>query len=519
MQKLPRLLVFIVAYQAERTIEKVIKRIPNSLADDFDVEILAIDDASEDRTFAIGLDVSRAGCIPFKLTVLYNPVRQGYGGNQKIGYHYAIENNFDYVALLHGDGQYAPELLPALVRSLRDTPADAVFGSRMLNPRDALKGKMPLYKFIGNRILSAIQNRLLGTTLSEFHSGYRVYSTQALRQIPFDRNTNDFHFDTEIIIQLLFAQRHIIEHPIPTYYGDEISRVNGLKYAGNVLRASLQACLQRFHLFYDRRFDCTVVQSGRRYPSKLEFESTHSRVYELVRAGSSVLDLCSGAGALGVALKMQKNCTVVGVDIERSDLAHKFDKFIIADLNQGIPDLSDTPFDYVLVLDGVEHLVSPEAFLDNLRLITASWPNPTLVFTTGNVGFILTRLLLLFGRFEYGRRGILDLTHTRLFTFATFKRTLRSAGFSIEHTEGIVPPLPFIFGVSRFGRVLMKIARGLVKLRPTIFGFQCLIVARPNPTLRSLLTRAQAAASEKQAFAETSTKQDWSTARKVGWSK
>ena len=206
MQKLPRLLVFIVAYQAERTIEKVIKRIPKSLADDFDVEILAIDDASEDRTFAIGLGVSRAGCIPFKLTVLYNPVRQGYGGNQKIGYHYAIENNFDYVALLHGDGQYAPELLPALVRSLRDTPADAVFGSRMLNPRDALKGNMPLYKFIGNRILSAIQNSLLGTTLSEFHSGYRVYSTQALRQIPFDRNTNDFHFDTEIIIQLLFAK-------------------------------------------------------------------------------------------------------------------------------------------------------------------------------------------------------------------------------------------------------------------------------------------------------------------------
>src|ERR1700752_1509118 len=112
MLKLPRLLIFIVAYQAETTIEKVIRRIPISLADDFDVEILAIDDGSKNGTFGGGLNISRTDWVPFKLTVLYNPVNQGYGGNQKIGYHYAIENSFDYVALLHGDGQYAPELLP-----------------------------------------------------------------------------------------------------------------------------------------------------------------------------------------------------------------------------------------------------------------------------------------------------------------------------------------------------------------------------------------------------------------------
>lgn len=499
MLKLPRLLVFIVAYQAETTIEKVVRRIPISLADDFDVEILAIDDGSKDRTFAVGLNVSRADWVPFKLTVLYNPVNQGYGGNQKIGYHYAIENSFDYVALLHGDGQYAPELLPTLVRLLRDSPADAVFGSRMLNLPDALKGGMPRYKYYGNRILTAFQNRLLATNLSEFHSGYRVYSTRTLRQIPFERNTNDFHFDTEIIIQLLFAQQRIIEHPIPTYYGDEICRVNGIKYAGNVLRATLQAYLQRFHLYYDHRFDCGPVQSGRRYPSKLEFDSTHSRVYELVAAGSRVLDLGSGMGALGAALKERKNCSVTGVDVEHSDMAARFDSFIIADLNNGIPDVGKAPFDYVLALDVIEHLASPENFLDKLRQIAAPWPNAKLVFTTGNIGFILMRLLLLFGRFEYGKRGILDLTHTRLFTFATFRRALRSSGFSIEYTEGIVPPLPFVFGPSRFGRVMMTIAKALVRLRPTMFGFQCLIVARPNPTLHSLLARAQAAASEKEA--------------------
>lgn len=422
MLKLPRLLVFIVAYHAEKTIQKVLRRIPPGLADEFDVEVLIIDDASQDETFAASVEVGRMASLPFKLTVLCNPVNQGYGGNQKIGYHYAIENGVDYVALLHGDGQYAPECLPDLARLMRDAPAEvgAVFGSRMLRPRDALKGKMPLYKFVGNRILSTLQNRLLGTGLSEFHSGYRVYATRALRRIPFERNTNDFHFDTEIIIQLTFARQRIIEHPIPTYYGDEICRVNGVQYAYDVLRSSLQASFQRFYLFYDRRFDCEPIEAGAKYPSKLDFDSTHSRVYEMIPAGARVLDLGCGTGVLGAALRQRKNCTVTGVDVEQSALSVRFDQFIVADLDRGIPDVGAAPFDYVLALDVVEHLAVPEDFLDQLRQLTAVWPNVRIVLTTGNVGFLLTRLSLLLGRFEYGRRGILDLTHRRLFTLATF---------------------------------------------------------------------------------------------------
>jgi glycosyltransferase involved in cell wall biosynthesis len=226
----PRLLIFVVAYFAERTIEKVVRRIPADLLDTYDIEILIIDDESKDATFAEGLQVGRHTDTPFKVNVLYRPVNQGYGGNQKIGYHYAIEKDFDFVALLHGDGQYAPEVLGQLVEPLRRGEADAVFGSRMLVPRDALKGGMPAYKYIGNRILTALQNRLLGTRLSGFHSGYRVYTTSALRAIPFDRNANVFHFDTEIIIQLVIAGKRIKELPIPTYYGAEICQVVGIKY-------------------------------------------------------------------------------------------------------------------------------------------------------------------------------------------------------------------------------------------------------------------------------------------------
>jgi glycosyltransferase involved in cell wall biosynthesis len=178
----PRLLVFIVAYNAERTIADVLTRIPRELADEYSVEVLVIDDSSGDTTFERGEEIRRSESLPFTLHVLYNPVNQGYGGNQKIGFHFAVERDFDFVALVHGDGQYAPECLPELVRPLADGQADAVFGSRMLEGGGALRGGMPLYKFVGNKILTTTQNRLLHAHLSEFHSGYRVYSVDALRR-------------------------------------------------------------------------------------------------------------------------------------------------------------------------------------------------------------------------------------------------------------------------------------------------------------------------------------------------
>jgi glycosyltransferase involved in cell wall biosynthesis len=492
----PRLLIFIVAYFAERTIDQVVRRIPLDLLDTYDVEILIIDDASKDATFAEGVGIGRDADIPFKVTVLHNPVNQGYGGNQKIGYHYAIEKGFDFVALLHGDGQYAPEALRALTEPLRKSEADAVFGSRMLIPRDALKGGMPLYKFLGNRILTSAQNRLLGTKLSEFHSGYRVYAVSAIKALPFDRNSNAFHFDTEIIIQLVIAGKRIKEIAIPTYYGDEICRVDGLKYAFDVIKASLQAWFQKINLFYDRRFDCAPLEDGRRYPSKLEFESTHSRVIELVPEKARILDLGSGMGAVGAMLKEKKRCVVIGCDIERGALTGTFDNFFLADLNKSLPEMPGERFDYILALDVIEHLAAPEDFLDELRALSAR-TGARLILTTANIGFIVMRLSLLLGRFEYGKRGILDITHTRLFTFNTLRRAMRAAGFEIERSEGVVLPMPFVFGYSGLSRVALALNHILVRLRPTLFGFQILIVAKPRPTLASLLNAARASASEK----------------------
>jgi glycosyltransferase involved in cell wall biosynthesis len=495
LQEKKRLLVFIVAYFAERTIEKVLRRIPASLNDDYDVEVLIIDDASKDETFAAGVTAQQSSDIPFKVTVLYNPENQGYGGNQKIGYNYAIRNGFDYVALLHGDGQYPPEMLGKLADCLRGGEADAVFGSRMMNPRDALKGGMPYYKFAGNRILTTAQNWLLDANLTEFHSGYRAYSVAALKQLPFERNANVFHFDTEIIIQLLMAGLRIKEIPIPTYYGDEICYVNGMKYAKDVMKASLQARLQKVNLFYDRRFDCAVKATGESYPSKLEFDSSHSRVLELVPTGSRVLDLGSGIGAVGNALK-KKSCWVVGCDLAPGPLTRDYDRFFVADLNKGVPELPTERFDYILALDVIEHLNDPEEFLDQLRALSAR-TGGRVILSTANVAFILTRLSLLAGRFEYGKRGILDLTHTRLFTIRTLRRAMAAAGFDIQSSEGIVVPAPFVFGRGRLSSAVLAVNRFLARIMPGLFGFQVLVVAKGRPALDELLGAAVEAAETK----------------------
>ena len=250
------LLIFVVAYNAETTIKSVVSRIPEEFSKKYNLEILIIDDSSKDKTFEISKKLKEFYKKQrIKIKVYYNPTNQGYGGNQKIGYHYAIKNNFDYVVLLHGDGQYAPECLPELLKSVDKKEFDVVIGSRMVNKKLALKGGMPFYKFVGNIILTTIQNFLLGTNLSEFHSGYRIYSVNSLKKIPFHFNTNDFHFDTEILIQLLTNKEKIKEISVPTFYGNEICHVNGIKYAFNVLRMTFIAKLQKtINIKFSKKF-------------------------------------------------------------------------------------------------------------------------------------------------------------------------------------------------------------------------------------------------------------------------
>ena len=464
-------------------------RIPTSLGDEYDVEVLVIDDSSQDQTFERGHELQRADVLPFKLHVLYNPVNQGYGGNQKIGFHFAIERDFDFVALVHGDGQYAPECLPQLVKPLADGNADAVFGSRMLERGAALRGGMPLYKYVGNKILTTFQNRVLQAHLSEFHSGYRVYSVDALRKIPFRLNTDDFHFDTEIIIQLVRAGLRIDEVPIPTYYGDEICHVDGLKYAAHVTRTTLRARTQDMSLLYDRKYDL-AGDGNEHYEARFDFESPHTFALDVVAPGSRVLDLGCAGGYVGARLR-ERGCEVTGVDLHPLAPGIELDAFHLHDLNALPLPVNPGDFDYVLMLDVVEHLRSPERFMEWLADAMKLNPDARLVLSTGNIAFLLTRMLLVAGQFNYGKRGILDLTHTRLFTFATLRRLLDGAGFRGLDIRGVAAPFPFALGEAKLGQALFSLNRALIKLRKQLFSYQIFVVAQPRPSLPYLLEQAR----------------------------
>jgi len=173
----PKITLLVVAYNAEFTLQQVLNRIPTSLIPQISC-VLVCDDASTDATHDVVTKYQQSSKLP--ITIIRHPLNLGYGGNQKYGYSWAIENNMDFVVMLHGDGQYAPEELPNILQPLVDNVADVVLGSRMIAPVGALRGGMPIYKFVGNIVLTRLQNLLVGARLSEWHTGYRAYRVNSL---------------------------------------------------------------------------------------------------------------------------------------------------------------------------------------------------------------------------------------------------------------------------------------------------------------------------------------------------
>lgn len=240
--KTPQLGILVLAYHAEDTIQDVLRRIPEetyALAKG----IYVFDDASKDATTATALAFKEKHPFGNKIHVTTHPKNLGYGGNQKYSYRFAQKEGLDAVVMLHGDGQYAPELLPQIYSPILQGNADLVFGSRMSGK--PIAGKMPLHKFIGNVLLTRVQNLIAGTHFTEYHSGYRAFRTKCFDAIPLDACTNGFHFDTQVLILFHDRKFHIQEMPIPTFYGQEISRVKIFSYGLSVLRETAEYRVQK----------------------------------------------------------------------------------------------------------------------------------------------------------------------------------------------------------------------------------------------------------------------------------
>lgn len=239
MLKGKKIVVVMPAYNAARTLQKTYAEIPHDIVD----EVILVDDYSQDDTAVLARDLGIAH-------VVMHDTNLGYGGNQKTCYRTALSLGADIVLMIHPDYQYTPKLCAAMSWLIAEDVFDCVLGSRILGT-GALKGGMPIYKFIANRILTLFQNLMLPHKLSEYHTGYRAFSRQVLEKLPLETNDNDFIFDNQMLLQIIYAGFRIGEITCPTVYMEDSSSINlrrSTHYGLGVLSNTLRYRLHRWKL-------------------------------------------------------------------------------------------------------------------------------------------------------------------------------------------------------------------------------------------------------------------------------
>lgn len=242
---MPKVVAVLPALNAAKTLEQTVVAIPRDLVD----EVILVDDGSSDDTRAL------ARRLPVHL--VWHPHNAGYGANQKTCYLEALQRDADIVVMLHPDGQYEPHLIPDMCAPILAGKADLVLGSRFAETGMAIAQGMPRWKYVANRLLTVAENRIMGTRLSEAHTGYRAYSRRFLLTVPFLRNANDFSFDSEILMQAAAFEMKIAEVPAKGRYFEDASSVgfrSGVVYGLKTLLAGGRLLLHRAGLLRSRRF-------------------------------------------------------------------------------------------------------------------------------------------------------------------------------------------------------------------------------------------------------------------------
>jgi glycosyltransferase involved in cell wall biosynthesis len=233
-----KIVVVMPAYNAEKTLRQTYAELPHEYVD----EIILVDDASRDNTVVVANELG--------IRTIIHGENRGYGGNQKTCYTEALQHGADIVVMIHPDYQYSPRLATAMASMIASGHYDVVLGSRILGG-DALKGGMPLYKYIANRFLTLIENLVLGAKLSEYHTGFRAFSRRVLETLPLEENSDDFVFDNQMLAQAVYFGFKIGEVSCPTRYFKEASSINfrrGVKYGLGVLATSVKFALERWKI-------------------------------------------------------------------------------------------------------------------------------------------------------------------------------------------------------------------------------------------------------------------------------
>jgi glycosyltransferase involved in cell wall biosynthesis len=238
--------VVLPAYNASRTLADAYREIPLSVVD----KVILVDDASNDQTVSVARELG--------IETHLHQSNRGYGGNQKTCYKKALELGADIIIMLHPDYQYTPKLIPAMIDLIRSGEYDVVLGSRILGGK-AIQGGMPRYKYYANRLLTMIQNILMGQKLSEYHTGYRAFSRVVLQRVGWQSNSDDFVFDNQMLCQILFHGFRVAEVTCPTKYFKEASSINffrSLGYGAGCLKTALLYRLNKWNIIRSDLFKC-----------------------------------------------------------------------------------------------------------------------------------------------------------------------------------------------------------------------------------------------------------------------
>lgn len=476
-------LCFLV-HNAERLVADALGRIPPNIWDQVDV-VLVIDDCSTDDTVHQALSVARSQS---KLKVLRNRVRQYYGGSRKIACQYVLDENLDGIVMLDANGRFFPDALMAILGPLLRNEAEVVLAFYARAMPSSGKVCASRRHRSDHRMLTRLQNLLCGTRFNTFHSGDRAYCSEFLRQIPFWENTDQRHFDTQVLLQAREAQARVVEMTVPC--GDGALKndpdVRGLTYATRCVLTSLSYSMYRQGLIYRRGFDMSI--RGRRYFEKFSDPfSSHSLILKWFRRkpiqGLKLLEL--GVVDASLTKRLQEAGAVVDgveLDSDAANIARPYCRRVYeSDLDLMDPGKLDCDYDCVIMADVLEHLKTPEMLLSRIK--PRLKVNGTLVMSVPNVANIYVRMNLLLGRWPCHTKGILDRTHLHFYTRESAEAMLLRTGWIIEGRNVTAIPVSIVFPflMRRPFSYLASLLYALTRTFKGLLGYQFVFYCRcPN---------------------------------------
>jgi len=476
---LPRVALLLFDCASPDDLERILQCIPPDLEGCLE-EILVVTSATGPAA-PPGADALQAAVTrlsdrqPFALRLHLTPGDFGYGGARKSAVEDALREGFDQLVVMRGDGTHPPEALPALLHAALVEDHGLVLASRLGGGSDAPRARVPLVRRLALRATTWVQNRVLGNRAEDPDSGFRIYSSRALRAIPFQLDALDRLFDVELGIQ--HRALGVSAHEVPVEGGWREAPTVAAELAFG-LRACKKAIGYRLHQLHVIRRGRYFVDHGIHYTLKESATGSHMQIVDAIPPDQRVLDLGCSQGLLAEPL-LAKNVRVTGVDFGPGEqLAEDLADYFQRDLEMPLELPTGRVFDYVVIADVIEHLRNRSQLLRDARRLLK--PGGRLIISTPNVALWFYRLSLLVGRFEYGPRGVLDYTHVHLFTRDSFRREVEGSGYSVVAERVTALPFEVVFestGRSRLMRRLASFYHGLARVWPEMFAYQIILEA------------------------------------------